>query len=247
MAQPIDAGGKTKAQLAARKKKRRERRERWDRPLDTLGRRVAAYADMLVIDHGLLRYAYLNLHEFAPGAWRAAQPGPRHFAQLARRGVRTIVNARAGREFGSWPLERESCARHGLILDNFIVTSRGLPKKPLLLGAREFFASLKKPVLFHCKSGADRAGFVAALYMLLHEGRSATEAMRQLHWRYGHFRFARTGILDAFFEAFRDEGEAQGLAFEDWVRDVYDPARIAAAFKPHWLSTLLADRLLKRE
>jgi protein tyrosine phosphatase (PTP) superfamily phosphohydrolase (DUF442 family) len=202
---------------------------------------------MLFVDHGVFRYLYLNLHRFSPSAWRSAQPGPMHVARYARLGIRTVATARAGREFGSWPLEVEACERHGLHLADFVVFSRALPSREFLLAARERFAAFEKPVLFHCKSGADRAGFVAALYRLLHDGVPAAEAQRQLHWRFGHFRFAKTGVLDAFFDAYREEGEAKGMSFEAWARDVYDPARIAAAFRPHWLTTIFVDRVLRRE
>ena len=47
----------------------------------------------------------------------------------------------------------------------------------------------------HCKSGADRAGFAAALYLLLQRRRPAEEAQEQLSWRYLHLRAGATGIL----------------------------------------------------
>src|SRR3712207_7240637 len=44
---------------------------------------------------------------------------------------------------------------------------------------------------------------------------------RHLHVRYGHFRFSKTGILDAFFDLYRREGEAKGLSFLTWVETAY--------------------------
>jgi undecaprenyl-diphosphatase len=46
-----------------------------------------------------------------------------------------------------------------------------------------------KPILIHCKSGADRTSLVAALYLYRIECRSRDEAERQLSLRYGHFPF----------------------------------------------------------
>ena len=40
------------------------------------------------------------------------------------------------------------------------------------------------------------------LYLILMEGRPVEEAMRQLTWRFGHIRAGKTGVLDAFFEAY---------------------------------------------
>ena len=56
--------------------------------------------------------------------------------------------------------------------------------------------------------------------------------MRQLTLRYGHFRFAKTGILDAFFERYRREGEAKGMPFLEWVERTYDPEALKRDFRP---------------
>ncbi len=168
-------------------------------------------------------------------------------AAFARKGIKTIVNLRGGREHGSWPLQKEACERHGIALVDFVLRSRGAPDRETILGAKAFFAGLREPALVHCKSGADRAGFFSVLYLLVHENRPLDEAIRQLSLRYGHFRFAKTGILDAFFEAYRREGEARGIAFLDWVATGYDPERLEREFKPGLLSSLIADRLIRRE
>jgi protein tyrosine/serine phosphatase len=227
--------------------RRMARIARWDRPIESRGQRLRAWANMLLVDHGIFRLAYLNAHKVTPRLWRAAQPAPGQIAWFARQGVKTIINLRGGREHGSWPLQREACERHGIALVDFVLRSRGAPDRETILASKDFFATLKEPALVHCKSGADRAGFFAALYLLVHEERPLDEAMRQLSLRYGHFRFAKTGILDAFFDTYRIEGAAKGIAFLDWVRDVYDPERLEREFRPGFLSSLLADRLIRRE
>lgn len=227
--------------------RRMARIARWDRPIEGTPARLRAWANMLLVDHGIFRLAYLNAHKVTPRLWRAAQPAPGQIARFARLGVKTIVNLRGGREHGSWPLQREACERHGIRLVDFVLRSRGAPDRATILDAKAFFATLTEPALVHCKSGADRAGFFSALYLLLHENRPLDEATRQLSLRYGHFRFAKTGILDAFFDAYRREGEAKGIAFLDWVGTVYDPERLEREFRPGFLSSLIADRLIRRE
>lgn len=227
--------------------RRMARIARWDRPIAGGADRLRAWANMLLVDHGVFRLAYLNAHQVTPRLWRAAQPAPTQIAAFARKGVKAIINLRGGREHGSWPLQREACERHGVALIDFVLRSRGAPDRDTILGAKAFFASLPEPALVHCKSGADRAGFFAALYLLVHENRPLDEAMGQLSLRYGHFRFAKTGILDAFFEAYRREGEAEGVAFLDWVERIYDPDRLEREFKPGLISSLIADRIIRRE
>ena len=62
-----------------------------------------------------------------------------------------------------------------------------------MLGMAAFLAKLEYPVLVHCKSGADRAGLFAALFLILREGATVAEAREELSPRYGHFRHAKTG------------------------------------------------------
>ncbi len=227
--------------------RRMARIARWDKPLENGGQRIRAWANMLLVDHGIFRLAYLNAHRVTPRLWRAAQPAPGQIAAFARKGVKIIVNLRGGREHGAWPLQKEACERHGIRLVEFVLRSRGAPDRETVLGAEAFFAALEEPALVHCKSGADRAGFFSALYLLIHEKRPLDEAMRQLSLRYGHFRFAKTGILDAFFDAYRREGAAKGIPFLEWVETIYDPARLEREFKPGLFSSLIADRLIRRE
>ncbi len=221
---------------------------RFEKPIGGRADRLRAWANMLLVDHGVLRLAYLNRHPVTPGRlWRSAQPAPHDLAWFRRAGVRTVISLRGGREHGSWQLQREACERQGLRLVEFVVRSREAPDRETILGATAFFEGLAYPAVLHCKSGADRAGFAAALYLVVHEGVPVAEAMRQLSARFGHFRFAKTGILDAFFSAYRAEGEARGLSFLEWVETVYDPDALTRTFRTRAWSSFLVDRVLRRE
>ncbi|WP_375464249.1 tyrosine-protein phosphatase [uncultured Methylobacterium sp.] len=228
--------------------RRMARIARFERPITGAPARVIAWANMLFVDHGMFRMAYLNRHRVGAGAlWRSAQPGPHQLARFRAEGIRTVISLRGGREHGSWPLQREACARHGLTLVEFVLRSREAPARETVLAAKDFFAGVAYPAVMHCKSGADRAGLAAALYLILHEGRPVAEAARQLSARYGHFRFAKTGILDAFFARYAVEGEARGLDFLTWVETVYDPEALKRDFRPGFWSDVFVDRVIKRE
>ena len=220
---------------------------RWDRPIEGSFGRVRAWANMLLTDHGVFRLLYLNKHQVTDRLWRSAQPAPHQIARLKAQGVRTIVNLRGGREHGSWQLQKEICDRLGLKLVEFVVRSRGAPERETILGAKAFFDSIEYPAVLHCKSGADRAGFVAALFLIVNEGCPVSEALSQLSIRFGHFRFAKTGILDAFFERYLTEGEAKGIPFLEWVERSYDPEALMRDFRPSFWSDVVLDRILRRE
>ena len=227
--------------------RRMARIARWDRPIAPGWDRFSAWMNMVFVDHGIFRLIYLNAHKVTERFWRAAQPTPGQIADFAQQGAKTIVNLRGGREYGSWPLEKEACEANGLTLAEFVLRSREAPDRDAILALADFFKNVEYPIVVHCKSGADRAGFMAALYLLIAEGTSADEALKQLSPWYGHFRFAKTGILDAFVEMYRDEGEAKGKPFLDWVRDDYDPERLKQSFKTGMVSDIVVDRILHRE
>lgn len=225
--------------------RREASRTRWQQPLQTGRDRRAAWASLMLSDHGFLRLFYRNRHQVREGVWRSAQPSPADIRAAARAGIRTIVSMRAG-TFGGDHLEREACKREGIAFERVIMQSRVAPTKEALRQAMEVFPRLERPVLLHCKSGADRAGLGTALYLLIVEGASAAEAQRELSLRYGHFSSGRTGILDAFLEDYAATGEAAGLSFAEWVETVYDPEALTARFKPSPATDLLLT-LLRRE
>jgi len=146
--------------------RRMARIERWNQPMDGPWDRVRAWTNMLLVDHGVFRLVYLNKHRVSERLWRSAQPAPHQIARLKAEGVRTVVNLRGGREHGSWQLQKEACERLGLHMEEFVVRSRGAPDRDTILRAKAFFDRLEYPAVLHCKSGADRAGFVAALFLI---------------------------------------------------------------------------------
>lgn len=59
-----------------------------------------------------------------------------------------------------------------------------------------------KPILVHCKNGADRSGLVAAVYLANVQGVTIREAAGQLSLYYGHFPWL-TGGTGAMDDSFR--------------------------------------------
>jgi protein tyrosine/serine phosphatase len=215
--------------------------------ISSIGGRIGAWTDSLLVDHGVFRLAWSNFAEVVPGKlYRCNHPTPGRLAALKRRfGLRTLINLRGQRFCGSDILSRNAAERLGLAHIDMAFESRGAPHRDRILRFASLYRQLELPALMHCKSGADRAGLAAGL-VLLFEGGTAAEALRQLSWRYGHFSRARTGILDAFFLLYAHEAEGR-IAFLDWVKDGYDETWLRHTFKADRLSSFLTDRLLRRE
>ncbi len=205
------------------------------------------YFDLFFMDHHVFRAIYANRHEIAPGVWRSAQPSPAQIAYLARSGIKTIVNLRGERDCGSYRLQVEACRRHGVKLVNFQLQSRMAPPAAVILKARELFEEIEYPALFHCKSGADRAGIMSAFLLYMKEGRPLKEAMRQLSLKFGHFKKSETGVLDYFFERYMADSRAEPMTFFEWLETRYDPWEIKREFRSSGWANLIVNRALQRE
>ncbi len=210
------------------------------------GRR-RAFNDLYWSDHGFLRWRFRNRWQVTPDMARSNQPSPAHLAAEARRGTRTIVNLRGASETGFYALECEACAALGLDLVDFRFRSRDVPSAGDALAWKALLERIAYPALIHCKSGADRAGIAAALYLIFREGAAVEEARRQLSLRYLHVKAGKTGVLDFYFDEYLRAREKTGITFEDWLAAGYDPAEIRARFRASVTGNFLVDRVLRRE
>ena len=198
------------------------------------------------MDHGIFRFKWRSLHKISENTYRSNQPFPwQILADKNKRGVKTIINLRGIRNCSSFFLEKETCERHNIKLINFPVTSRAAPKVETILAAKKLFNEIEYPIIMHCKSGADRAGLMSALYLILHKNISVIEAKKQLSFKYLHIKHAKTGILDAFFDNYIKENKNKD--FLDWVKNDYNPEKLKLSFKVKKLSEILSTYILRRE
>jgi protein tyrosine/serine phosphatase len=194
--------------------------------LASTGGRARAWVDSLLVDHGLLRLVWTNWATVAPGRlYRCNHPTPGRLARAVRRfGLRSLINLRGATGNGSDALSRERAARLGLQFIDVPFSSGQAPTREQVFLLIAALRSAPPPVLLHCKSGADRSGFAAGVFVLMEGGTSAA-AFRQLSLRFGHVRRSRAGVLDAFFKRYARDAEGK-KPFLDWVREDYDAATL---------------------
>ncbi len=185
-----------------------------------------------LFDHAFLRGIWTNLHEFAPGAWRSNQPSPKRIARYAKMGIKTILSLRGDKDVSYTLLERQACEEHGIRL---VITKKAGARTALkaedYVEQIDILASLEKPFLIHCKSGADRAGMAAALYLLHCEGASIEEAKKMLSPRFMHLKSTKTGVLDYILGMYEKDVEAHGpIPIREWFLTRYD-RKAAREFK----------------
>lgn len=220
------------------------------RDLTLPGARRSAWLNSLFVDHALLRLGWRNWGVVESGRlYRSNHPTPWQLEQAVRRqGIRTVINLRGHREAcGSDALGRQAAAALGLEHIDAPLESRGAPHKDRVLRLAGIFARISEPALIHCKSGADRTGLAAGIWLLAN-GRPVEDALGQLSLRFGHVAAARTGILDAFFRSYADFLKRSGdKPFLDWVRDDYSEDALRAAFTSTAWADRLVDGVLRRE
>ena len=208
---------------------------------------MSDWLELYLYDHGFLRITFNNLYQIDKNMWRSNQPSPKQIEYAHKElGIKTILNLRGPRETGGWQLEAETCDRLGIELVNFRVRSRAAPEKEMLLKIPCLFSSIKGPALLHCKSGADRAGLMSALYVIIVMRRPANIALKQLSFKYLHVKQAKAGILDAFIASYIPF-EKKGMGFMKWVEDFYNPDTLLLEFQTQPLASRFVDSILKRE
>ena len=169
--------------------------------MSIIGESFAEWKQRIFFDHGFLREIYPNIWKIDNDLYRSAQPSPKLFQKFKKQGIRTVINLRGSREDLVDQMERRVCKNLNLNLIEFKLHSRGAPTIDQIFLSKKLFGEIEYPALIHCKSGADRTGLMATLY-LINKGIDVDEAKKQLSFKYLHIRLAKSGILDHFFESF---------------------------------------------
>jgi len=191
-------------------------------------RKARIYA--LWFDHEILRGLWTNFDEVAPGVYRSNHPTRKRFEKMKAMGIRTVLNLRGETDGAHYLLEKEICDELGLTLVNARLLARGAAVPEDILDVIDKLKTLEPPFVMHCKSGADRAGFASAIYMMVVQGKPVSEARRMLSPRYMHFRNGKVGILDYTLDVYEARNARDPISFEDWIATEYDNNEMFRAF-----------------
>lgn len=130
-----------------------------------------------------------NFHTVIPDTlYRSAQITAGRLSEYKKQyGIRSIINLRGEKPGAEW-YDSELIASDNLGIRHFdfrMSASQILSPQKMeeLIG---LMRSAPKPVLIHCRSGADRTGLASALYLAGIKGAKEQQAETQLSIRYGH-------------------------------------------------------------
>ena len=199
--------------------------------LTTKSGRFLANVHFQLMDHAFLRIFWNNFYEISEGVYRANQPSPSHLKSYKKLGIKSVLSLR-GRAKQSYDLfEDHYCKLLGLNLVYAPISSSSAPKPERLVNIINVMRDMPKPFVVHCKSGADRAGLVSALYLIAEEKRSVEEAKKHLSFKYLHLDFTKTGILDYFFNVFSERLKFGNIDFLERIKSEYNADILNSSFK----------------
>lgn len=157
-----------------------------------------------------------NFYEIDPGKYyRSAQLTKFELEDAIKRyGIKTVISVRGYPQpiLNDEP-EAETLERLGVGFQKYDLTTDYFPSKADIVSIIKALKNAPRPILVHCRTGADRTGMISAIYQIEEMKRPKQEALDQLSFKYWHVQQFHPA-MSAFVEAY------QGY---DWADQKYDP------------------------
>ncbi|MFK5975165.1 MAG: dual specificity protein phosphatase family protein [Sulfurovum sp.] len=148
-------------------------------------------------------FLYGNFHKVDNDVYRSAQLFSFNMPYYTKKnGIKSILNLR-GKNDKKWYHEEIKFAQeNNLTHYNYGIPDRRVISKKQMNEIVEIIKNAPKPILIHCKMGADRTSLAVALY--LHAIKKDKNPHREISLLYGHFPWlgSKTGAMDKSFEVF---------------------------------------------
>jgi uncharacterized protein (TIGR01244 family) len=132
-----------------------------------------------------------NCYRIEPDFYRSAQPTADGFRKLASLGVKTVLDVAGGAG------DAQVAEGTSLKLVHVPMTAFGLRDDRVLEALRVLADPANRPVVIHCRQGADRTGAIVALYRVVVQGWTKEEAIREMNGGGYHHSFL-FGNLDRY-------------------------------------------------
>ncbi len=150
---------------------------------------------------GFLRYGG-NFHKVAEDVYRSAQLYdynlPKFYEKYKFKTILNLRGAKPGREW--YEYEKRFATEHNITLINFKISDKKIQSIQTMDKIINYIKNAKKPILIHCKAGADRTGLVSALYLY---SLGDENASKMLSIKYGHIPIGPTKAMDESFRRYQ--------------------------------------------
>ncbi len=119
-----------------------------------------------------------NFYQINQNFYRGGQPTAEGISQLAKLGIKTIINFRD--PDAKVKREKQIAEENGMTFIGLHLSNWFKPKDSEIQAILdEILKAENQPVFIHCKRGADRTGTVVAIYRMKYEGWTAREANQE--------------------------------------------------------------------
>lgn len=181
-----------------------------------------------------------NFHEVTPARlYRSAQLSGAELSSIARRfDIKTIINLRNACPAEPWYQDETITARElGIEHHDLNFSAYLWPAPQELRKLVAILESCPRPVLIHCRRGADRTGLATSLAWLYDQPEAADPTRSLLSWRFGHVSAGKVTVLDRVFTEYGDwlHQECRHHSrdvLKHWINEVYRPGQCWAKIEP---------------
>ena len=168
-----------------------------------------------------------NFHAVIPGEiYRSAQLSAGKLKKVvAEHGIRTVISLRRPRSDQGWYGKEKTMAESlGIAHHDIAMDLTFSPRIDHLIELRDLIETAPRPLLVHCRAGADRTGLAGIMAKLLDGSSSLAEARAQVSWKFYVSRDSSMGI--PFFDGYSAWLNAAGQdhstdKFNEWLENEY--------------------------
>ncbi len=159
-----------------------------------------------------------NFHAITPGqAYRSGQLNRemlKHYINKYK--IKSLLNLRGKNSEAEWYRDEvEVCSAYSVKHCYLRLSSRREPRDSEFEQLVSILNSAPRPILIHCKDGADRTGLAAAIWKVSIDKASESKAWNELSIFYGHFSYGKSRVMDSGFRKWLKASYAKPACKED--------------------------------
>ncbi len=192
----------------------------------------------LLEEHNFINLFWFNFHEVDDNIYRSAQITPWRLKKIIKKyRIKTIINLRAKDNY-LYQIEQNICKSMGVEYIQIPLSSRSPNSTKNLLRLKEALLSSNKPILMHCKAGADRTGFASVFYHILKRKEPKEAIKKELKFKYAYLDFTSAGLVKQIFLSYNKDED-----FISW----YEREGRYIKYKGTKIGNFIYNKLLRRE
>ena len=158
---------------------------------------------MIISAWAIYFFVYGNFHKVDNNLYRSSQLFSFNMPfYIDRYKIKSILNLRDDVENRIYLDEVKFAKEHNISYYHYGIDDRKIASTKKMNKIIEIIKNAPKPILIHCKMGADRTSLAVALY--LHEIKKDKNPQRAISLIYGHFKYlgSKTVAMDNSFSNF---------------------------------------------